>query len=398
MAHPARTLLLRHQDDRRLARLVQAGDDGAFEVVVRRYRRPLLRHCERVVGSDHAEDVLQHTFINAHRALQRGDDVLDLGPWLHRIAHNAALSSLRGRPPGEEPLDAADHAGAAGESAADAAERRERLRETVASVRGLPARQREAIVMYVGDDRSYDEIAAELGLTTGAVKQLLNRARGTLRAGVTAITPFGLLLRHGAAEAEAFAGVAAVAGGAGLLTKGAAVSATVIALAGGGAVATGVVGEEPSAASADTPALTAPAGPSAPAGATPAAARAGGEAAPPADPSERRERARTRRDRGAAAGAAPAGGEGSGAGVPAGTHDDEGDDGAPEPPEPDDEAAERGGDDRDAEKRPERPEHDEPALDEPERPEADEPDEPDEPDAEPFAIPEPPDEAAGPDE
>jgi RNA polymerase sigma factor (sigma-70 family) len=208
MPNPARTLLLRHQDDRRLARLVQAGDDGAFEVVVGRYRRALLRHCERIAGTDHAEDVLQHTLINAHRALRRGDDVVDLGPWLHRIAHNAALSSLRTRQH-DEPLDAAARSGAASESAADAVERRERLRETVASVRDLPARQRQAIVMHVGDDRSYDEISAQLGISPGAVKQLLSRARGTLRRGVTAITPCGLLLRNGAAEAEAFAGLAA---------------------------------------------------------------------------------------------------------------------------------------------------------------------------------------------
>jgi DNA-directed RNA polymerase specialized sigma24 family protein len=127
----ARLLLLRHQDDRRLVRLVRAGDERAFEVIVTRYRASLLRHCERVAGDDAAEDVLQQALMNAHRGLQRGDDVLELGAWLHRVVHNAGLSALRSRAPGSEPLEAAEWEGTAVESAADAAERRERLHETV---------------------------------------------------------------------------------------------------------------------------------------------------------------------------------------------------------------------------------------------------------------------------
>lgn len=233
MPRSARLLLLRHQDDRRLTELVAAGHERAFEVIVARHRGPLLRHCERVVGASAAEDVLQQALISAHRALARGDDVRELGPWLHRIAHNAALSALRAAVAAEEPLDAAAHAGS--ESAADAVERRERLRETVASVRALPRRQRDALLMHVGEHRSYEEIAAELGLTPGAVRQLLNRARVTLRSAVTALTPADLLLRWGATEAQAAGGFAVVAGGAGVMAKGAAVTATVAALAGGGA-------------------------------------------------------------------------------------------------------------------------------------------------------------------
>ena len=74
-------------------------------------------------------------------------------------------------------------------------ERREGLRSVVAAVSALPERQRDAIVLRELEGRSYDEIAAELGVTGGAVRQLLNRARTTLRAGATAITPMGLLLR-----------------------------------------------------------------------------------------------------------------------------------------------------------------------------------------------------------
>ncbi len=63
------------------------------------------------------------------------------------------------------------------------------------AVSALPERQRDAIVLREMEGRSYDEIAAEMGVTGGAVRQLLNRARGTLRAGATALTPYGLLTR-----------------------------------------------------------------------------------------------------------------------------------------------------------------------------------------------------------
>ena len=60
-------------------------------------------------------------------------------------------------------------------------QRREGLRTVVAAVSALPKRQRDALVLRELEGRSYDEIARELGISDGAVRQLLNRARTTLR-------------------------------------------------------------------------------------------------------------------------------------------------------------------------------------------------------------------------
>ncbi len=65
----------------------------------------------------------------------------------------------------------------------------------VAAVGALPERQRDALVLRELEGRSYDEIALKLGISDGAVRQLLNRARNSLRAGVSALTPYGLLAR-----------------------------------------------------------------------------------------------------------------------------------------------------------------------------------------------------------
>src|SRR4029450_9571936 len=78
-----------------LVGLVRDGSERRFEAIVERYRRPLLRTCRRVLPEGRAEDALQQALIRAWRGLERGDDVHDLRPWLHRIAHNAALNQLR---------------------------------------------------------------------------------------------------------------------------------------------------------------------------------------------------------------------------------------------------------------------------------------------------------------
>src|SRR5262245_58205092 len=88
-------VLLRTQSDERLVALAREGHERAFEAIVRRYRRPLLAACARMVPEARAEDVLQQALVLAWRALARGDEVRDLRSWLYRVVRNAALSSLR---------------------------------------------------------------------------------------------------------------------------------------------------------------------------------------------------------------------------------------------------------------------------------------------------------------
>jgi hypothetical protein len=88
---------LRAQSDARLTELTREGSGPAFEVIVARYRRPLLRHCAGVLGEADAEDAVQEAFAKAHAAFSRGEQVRKLGPWLYAVAHNVAVSVLRSR-------------------------------------------------------------------------------------------------------------------------------------------------------------------------------------------------------------------------------------------------------------------------------------------------------------
>ena len=233
--------LLATQSDERLVDLLRAGSEPAFEAIVSRYRGPLLRYCSALLGRERAEDAVQQTFVRAHHAIHRDDRPIVLKPWLYRIAHNTAHNALRDYARRDEPLG--DQAAAA-ERPELVVERREQLRSVLTSVQNLPPRQRDALVLRELEGRSYEEISAALGVGGGAVRQLLNRARTTLRTAATAVTPIGLLLRlptpgPGAGESVA-ARVAEMTGAAGagaVVTKVAATALVTGAVAGGAAVA-----------------------------------------------------------------------------------------------------------------------------------------------------------------
>jgi RNA polymerase sigma factor (sigma-70 family) len=209
--------LLRAQTDERLVELAAAGHDRAFEAIVERYRRPLLRYLRRLLSDTLAEDVVQATFINAWSSLRTGTEVRELRPWLYRIAHNAAINSLK--KVGEAMEEIPESAGGFATEPAAELERRDEMQRALTSIAALPSRQRAALLAVAIDGRAHSEVAEELGLTDGAVRQLVHRARTTLRTGATALTPLPLLHAMVASAGDStvarVAEVAAGAGGAG---------------------------------------------------------------------------------------------------------------------------------------------------------------------------------------
>lgn len=184
-------VLLRTQSDERLVALARDGHERAFEAIVKRYRRPLLAACRRMVPEARAEDVLQQALVSAWRALRRGDEVRDLRAWLFRVARNTAISNLRG--PGQlDPPELLDTLVAAS-SPQEEAERRAVVRETLEAVAGLPERQREALLRIAVQGHSQDEVAEELGVSRVAVRQLVHRARTAVRTAASAVVPFPVL-------------------------------------------------------------------------------------------------------------------------------------------------------------------------------------------------------------
>jgi RNA polymerase sigma factor (sigma-70 family) len=226
------TPLLRAQSDRRLTALAGNGHDRAFEEIVERYRRPLQRYLRRLLSEALAEDVLQATFVRAWQALRAGTEVRDLRPWLYRIAHNQALNALRAA---GSALPETPGVLAVSTEVEVEVERREELRETLDGIGALPDRQRAALLAVAVADRSHADVAAELGLSDGALRQLLLRARSALRAAATAITPYPLVTWMASGQDVSATRVAEVAAGAG--GAGAAIKAGAVVLAAGAVVA-----------------------------------------------------------------------------------------------------------------------------------------------------------------
>lgn len=240
LSHPVRLAgasLMRLQSDARLVEMARAGHEGAFETIVQRYRPALLRYCTGILGPSRAEDAVQQALINAHAALSSHDDrSLDLRPWLYRIAHNSALNVLRGR---RDESELSDQAPASGVAPHDAVVQRERLDELLTAIARLPQGQRDALLLRELEGRSHEEIGDALGVTSGAARAQLFRARAAVRAACTALTPAPLLLRL------ADLGGSAVAAGGGELTSSVVTKAVAGVLATtalvGGATTTGVL-------------------------------------------------------------------------------------------------------------------------------------------------------------
>ena len=189
---PARSVLAT-QSDERLTALVATGSEAAFEALVARHRRSLVRHCAGILGPADAEEAVQDALLRAHAALCRGTTVHHAGSWLHAIAHNTALNALRSRAARVQCRPALE----ADEQAAEdgTAAQRVRLQELVTVVGALPSRQRDAIVMRELEGRSYTEIGQRLGASPSAVRQLINRARTTVRRRLAALLPWDPLIR-----------------------------------------------------------------------------------------------------------------------------------------------------------------------------------------------------------
>jgi RNA polymerase sigma factor (sigma-70 family) len=230
---------LQTQSDAKLADLARAGHERAFEALVRRYRRELLAYCRRVgsVGTN-AEDTLQQGLLQAWSAIRTGVEVRDPRAWLYRIVHNVAVSNQRR--PVVVPVEVRETAGARG--ADQEAEQRMAARDALAGLAALPDLQREVMVGTAVDGMSHEELASALGLSSGAVRGLIYRARATLRAAAAAITPgpvISFALRSGSGPGtglyEALAG-SGTAGIGGILIKGGTIAAT----AGAIATATGI--------------------------------------------------------------------------------------------------------------------------------------------------------------
>jgi RNA polymerase sigma-70 factor (ECF subfamily) len=180
-----------------LVRRFNAGDESAFLEIMSHYRERLFPIVQSLLRNHaDAEEIVQDTFIRAHRGLARFRGDSSLATWLHRIAVNLARNRywyfFRRRrhatlsfdcPLGDDSdatftdLVASDEADPARQATTE-----EFAALVEACMEKLDPRHREILTRRNLLHRSYEEIAAELGINVGTVKSRIARARENLRA------------------------------------------------------------------------------------------------------------------------------------------------------------------------------------------------------------------------
>lgn len=181
-------------DEAELVKRLRAGDEAAFESLVRQFGGRMLAVARRLLNSESdAQDAVQDAFSSVFRAIGGFSGDSQLGTWLHRIVVNAALMRLRSRQRRHEQsiepllptfLEDGHQARPAvewGDTPQAAMQREETRRIVRDAIDSLPEAYRTVLLLRDIDGMNTEEAAAALQIEPGAVKVRLHRARQALR-------------------------------------------------------------------------------------------------------------------------------------------------------------------------------------------------------------------------
>jgi RNA polymerase sigma-70 factor (ECF subfamily) len=180
-------------EDRELLARLRAGEAAAYEDLVRRCAPRMLAVATRLLRSEaDGADAVQDAFVSAFRGLGSFAGQSSLATWLHRIVINSCLMKLRSRSrrrdiPLDDLLPGLDEAGlgpaapSRQEQAYTALERSETRARVRRCIDELPEGYRAVVLLRDIEELDTDETARQLGMTAGAVKTRLHRARQALR-------------------------------------------------------------------------------------------------------------------------------------------------------------------------------------------------------------------------
>jgi RNA polymerase sigma-70 factor (ECF subfamily) len=169
----------------------QADDAESFGILLERNRNVVVQYlCRMVQNRAIAEELAQDVFIRVYRSRLKYEPTAKFSTWLYRITTNVALNYFRDQKQTQNQvsLDFEDGERLRREAPDHALLVEERLvREALAqqirrAIRGLPSKQRAAVIMHKYQEMDYTQIARVLGCTPSAVKALMFRAYETLRA------------------------------------------------------------------------------------------------------------------------------------------------------------------------------------------------------------------------
>ncbi len=174
------------ETDERLAARSARGDLRAYEELVARHQRLILRivWARGAWSQEDAEDLTQETFVRAWEHLDTYDPSRPFKAWIARIAGNLAIDRHRAdsrRPRTTDIEDMEATLATSGPGPAAATIQNEQQRELLSRLRELPDHYRQVIVLRFLEELSYEEISELLDLPMGSVKTRIFRGREMLR-------------------------------------------------------------------------------------------------------------------------------------------------------------------------------------------------------------------------
>ncbi len=179
----AKAALVNH--DVQLVRRCLAGEEAAWEEMVRQYSRRIYNLAYRFTGNRAAaEDLTQEVFLRLYRTLEQYDPREgDLSSWLMRVARNLIIDDYRrrARTPAQNGEDLAEHEyhlrADEREDPHALVERRELSEQIHAALAKLSPELRACVILRDLEGLSYQEIAEALQIPEGTVKSRINRGR-----------------------------------------------------------------------------------------------------------------------------------------------------------------------------------------------------------------------------
>ena len=172
---------------------LKAGNMSAFDVLLAKYRKPIVHFMFRMVNNQAvAEELAQEIFLRVYRSRETYRAEARFSTWLYRIATNLGVNHARDtrqeRSASTVYLDAVDAETGTTPDVADATPsveadllQRERMKAIRQHVMALPERQKTAVLMHKYEGMDYKQISEVLKLSESATKSLLFRAYQTLR-------------------------------------------------------------------------------------------------------------------------------------------------------------------------------------------------------------------------
>jgi RNA polymerase sigma-70 factor (ECF subfamily) len=162
------------------------GDQAAWELIVRAYRRKVFNVAYKFVGRhDQAEDLTQDVFLKLYKSLDTFDRRANFQTWLISVSRNLCIDHYRAvrkeRETINRDVDPADFAPSAPEARADVQlEQRDRVALLRKALDKLAPTLRTAVMLRDIQELTYQEIADRLHLPEGTVKSRINRGRTEL--------------------------------------------------------------------------------------------------------------------------------------------------------------------------------------------------------------------------